>query len=361
MKGRIAVLGAGGIGGSIAAYLCRAGNDVTVIDQWAAHIEAIRREGLTLTDVHEAFTVHPPALHLSDVSGLRQSFDLIFISVKCYDTEWMTHLIAPYLSPTGCALAAMNGLNDETVAHIVGFGRTVGCVTTISAGVYDPGQVVRTDPTTLHAFSVGELTGIVTPRVREISEALQVIGESAATTNIWGARYAKLVWNAMGNALSGLLGLGTGAMTEREQSHANWVRVVTGCEAARAAFAMGVSVEPVGEVPALAYAEAASAQDMEGLVAKLTAAQSRRGLTAEQSARLPAPGRPSLLQDVIKHRRTEVDYLNGRIVQLASRLGIPAPMNQAIVDLTHELEAGVIQPGPVSLERLRPYLPTGLN
>lgn len=357
MEGKIAVLGAGGIGGSIAAYLCRSGHDVTVIDQWAAHIEAIRKDGLVLSDVNSEFTVRPPALHLSDVSGVREPFDIVFLSVKCYDTRWMTHLIAPHLSASGCVLAAMNGLNDETVAQIVGYGRTVGCVTTISAGVYDPGHVVRTDPTTLHAFSVGELSGIVTPRVYGIVEALGVIGESSATTNIWGARYAKLVWNAMGNALAGLVGPDAARLSAEQRDLHKSIRIAIGCEAAKVAVAKGIAVEPAGGIPARDLAEATTVEQIGALKDMLGAAGRARTLTAEQSARLPAPGRPSLQQDVIKGRRTEVDYLNGPIVQEGRSLGIPTPINEAIIDMTHRLEAGKLFPGAASLDELEPHLP----
>ena len=357
MEGRIAVLGAGGIGGSIAAYLCRTGHDVTVIDQWAAHIEAIRRDGLVLSDVNSAFTVRPPALHLSDVSGVREPFDIVFLSVKCYDTRWMTHLIAPHLSPSGCVLAAMNGLNDEAVAQIAGYGRTVGCVTTISAGVYDPGHVVRTDPTTLHAFSVGELSGIVTPRVEGIVKALGVIGESSATTNIWGFRHAKLVWNAMGNALAGLVGPDSAHLAEEQRNLHASIRIAIGSEAAKVALAKGVLVEPVGGIPARDLAEATTAEQIEALKELLGAAGRARTLTAEQTARLPAPGRPSLQQDVIKGRRTEVDYLNGPIVHDGRALGTATPMNEVIIDLTHRLDSGELKPGGANLDLLEPRLP----
>lgn len=356
MKGRIAILGAGGIGGSIGAYLAHSGHDVTLIDQWAAHMDAVKQKGLTLTDVNQEFTVPVKALHLSEVSGLREAFDIVFLSVKAYDTLWSTHLIAPHLKPTGFILPAMNTLPDETVAQIIGFHRTVGCVTTISAGVYDPGHVVRTDPTTLHAFTVGELNGVITPRVREVVEALEVIGESEATTNIWGARWAKMVWNCMGNALSGLMGPSATALTQEQQDLAGLIRVVTGCEAARVATLMGIAVGSVGGIPAQAFAEARTHGDLRALKVKLASARGQRDLSPEQLHRLPVPGRPSLLQDVLKGRRTEVDYLNGYIVKKAQELGVPTPMNEAIVDLMREIETGQVRPGVDNLRILEPYV-----
>ncbi|MBN1402640.1 MAG: 2-dehydropantoate 2-reductase [Anaerolineae bacterium] len=356
MGTRIAVLGVGGIGGSIVAYLARSGQDVTAIDQWAEHVEVMRREGLTLSDVNETFTVPVRALHLSDVSGVREPFDMVFLSVKSYDTVWLTHLIGPHVATSGCVLPAMNALNDETVARIVGYPRTVGCVTTISAGVYEPGHVVRTDPTTTHAFSVGELHGLVTPRVRTAVQMLTAIGPSEATTNIWGARWAKLIWNSMGNALAGLLGPHATDLTSKQRDLADAIRIIIGREAAKVALAQGVVLEPVQGIPGERFAHAEGQAAVQALQTELARAAGQRQLTPEQLARLPQPGRPSLLQDVIKGRRTEVDYLNGEVVRRGAELGVATPMNQAMIAEMHRLEAGEIEPGAEHLAALEPYL-----
>lgn len=356
MQPKIAVLGAGGIGGSIGAYLLRSGQDVTLIDQWAAHIEAIRRDGLTLTDANGDFTVPAKALHLSEVSGLMEPFDIVFLSVKSYDTVWSTHLIAPHLKPSGFILPAMNALNDEPVAQVVGYSRTVGCVPTISAGVYEPGHLVRTDPLTGHAFTVGELCGIITPRVQWVVEALQVIGPSEATTNIWGARWSKMIWNCMGNALAGLMGPDA-KLTPEEETLRDLISVIAGSEAARIALHLGVVLAPVNGLYLEEFAQATTRCEMEALAAKLAQARSSRRLTPEQARRVRVPGRPSLLQDVIKRRRTEVEYLNGDIVRRGKEMGLPTPMNEAIVSLMLQVERGEVTPGVANLRRLEFYLP----
>jgi len=112
VKERIAVLGAGAIGSSIGAYLIRDGHDVILIDQWAAHIEKIRNDGLTLTDLNGEFTVKARAIQLSDVNNLREMFDIVYLSVKSYDTRWSAYLIEPYLKPTGFIIPVQNSLND---------------------------------------------------------------------------------------------------------------------------------------------------------------------------------------------------------------------------------------------------------
>lgn len=356
MSKKIGILGAGAIGASIGAYLIRAGHDVTLIDQWAAHIEKIRADGLKLTDITGEYAVRARALHLSDVSNLGEPFDIVYLSVKSYDTRWSTYFIEPYVKPTGFILPAQNALNDEAVASIVGFNRVVGCVPSIGVAIYEPGHVIRTDPMTSHCFSVGELSGVITPRVTEIVDSLSVIGHSEATKNIWGVRWSKLVINCMMNTLSGLIGPALSSLTEQQRSTANLIRVATGCEVARVAHLLGIAVEPILGIPAAEFAEARTESDMAALKAKMEAALKRVYLTPEQAKKVGVPSRPSLLQDVIKGRRTEVDYLNGFIVRKGEEVGVATPMNRAIADLMRKLEKGELNPDPANLERLRPHL-----
>lgn len=88
MDKHIAVFGVGGIGSTIGAYLTRAGRDVTLIDQWPEHVEAMKWNGLRMSASNEDFTVRVRALHLGETSSLREKFDIAFLAVKSYDTVW---------------------------------------------------------------------------------------------------------------------------------------------------------------------------------------------------------------------------------------------------------------------------------
>jgi len=359
MTERIAIMGAGAIGGSIGAYLIREGLDVTLIDQWAAHIDKMKRDGLRLTDLKEDFTVPVKAFHISEASNIREGFDTVYLSVKSYDTCWSAHLIESLLKPTGFVLPAQNALNDELVASIIGYPRTVGCVPSISAGVYEPGHIVRTDPMVTHCFTVGELYGLVTPRVRRVVEALKALGPSDATTNIWGARWGKMLVNCMGNALAGIIGPDHSKMTGEQRDTAGMIRAAAGCEVVRVAEALGVVVEPLAAtgVTADEFVRATSLQGILALRGRMDQGAERRSLSADQISRLGVPGRPSLLQDVIKGRRTEVEELNGHVVRKGKEVGVSTPVNEAIVDTMNRIEAGSLRPTPGNVDLLRPYLP----
>jgi 2-dehydropantoate 2-reductase len=262
--------------------------------------------------------------------------------------------MARHVKATGFVLPAQNGMSDEVVAGVVGFNRTVGCVITVGAGVYDPGHVVRTEPAELHAFTVGELNGFVTPRVQEVADLLRPIGPSDVTTNIWGAKWSKMLVDCMGNALAGLTG--PSDMNEQQQEIAGIVRMMAGGEVARVAQALGVLVEPVFGIEASRFAQATIKDSIKTLQEAWMDATRNRNLSPEQIRRIGAPGRPSLLQDVMKGRSTEVDDLNGHVVKRGQEVGIATPVNGTIVEMMKQVESGELKPAPSNLDGFEPLL-----
>jgi 2-dehydropantoate 2-reductase len=184
MSKRIAFVGAGALGGYVGSYLAHNGHDVTLIDMWPEHIEAIRARGMQLDGVtdEECFTVKAAkTMHLTEVQSLakQKPIDIAFVSVKSYDTEWATMLIKPYLAPGGFVVSLQNCLNEEKIAGVVGWGKTLGIVASlISVELYEPGRIRRMVPKggkEHTVFRVGEVHGIVTPRVEELVAMLSQI------------------------------------------------------------------------------------------------------------------------------------------------------------------------------------------
>src|SRR5690606_24799048 len=144
-EGRILVVGAGAVGGFVGGKLAAAGHDVTFIDAWKEHVEAINRQGLMLSEPGKEIQVRVPAFHVDDVPCLPlASFDLVFICLKLYDTDWAVRLVVPLLSDKGCVVTLQNSLVEGVVAAHVGWDRTLGC---IGSGMYvalvEPGHVHR--------------------------------------------------------------------------------------------------------------------------------------------------------------------------------------------------------------------------
>src|SRR5438874_4398078 len=132
MGKRIAVVGVGAVGGYTGAHMVRAGEDVTFIDMWPAHVDEMDKNGLGIThhEGEEPFTVKVRALHLTEAQHLAKEapIDIAFVCMKSYDTQWAATLIRQYLAPSGYVVSLQNCMNEATIAEVVGWGRTLGCI-----------------------------------------------------------------------------------------------------------------------------------------------------------------------------------------------------------------------------------------
>src|SRR5262249_1988429 len=162
--------------------LTRAGRDVTLIDQWPEHVETMRRQGLRLSGTCGNHVIRVKAIHVHELQSITQPFDAAFVAVKSYDTEWATALALPYLArPDGVVVDFQNGINDERGAAVAGRGRTLGCIITIGAGLYEAGHAMRTD-TQAVGFKIGELDGKDTERARQLAAVMSDVAGAKLTT-----------------------------------------------------------------------------------------------------------------------------------------------------------------------------------
>ena len=343
---RIAVLGAGAIGCVVGGLLTRAGHDVTLIDQWPEHVEAMKSRGLRLSGTIGDFVVPVKALHIHEVQTVTEPFDAVFVAVKSYDTEWAVAMALAYLrEPDGVVVDFQNGINDTRVAALAGAHRSLGCVITISAGMYEPGHAMRTDTGTV-GFKIGEHDGRDTPRARELAALVSAVAEAKVTTNLWGERWSKLAINCMANPLSGLTGLGT--LDVRTIPEIAAIGVHLGAEAIAVGRAVGHEVEPIYGIPAQRYVDAYAGHGLAELLAEIAAIARARG-----------GGQPSLLQDVIKRRRTEIDHLNGYVCREGASRGVKTPFNDAVVGIVRGLGVG-FQPDRAHLDPVIRMLPAAV-
>jgi 2-dehydropantoate 2-reductase len=342
MERRIDIVGAGAIGCVVGGLLARAGRDVTLIDQWPEHVEAMKRHGLRLSGTCGDHVIPVKALHLHEAQSVAAPFDLAFIAVKSYDTEWATHLGRTYLKPDGLVVDFQNGINDERMAAIAGTERTLGCVILIGAGLYEPGHALRTDTGNL-GFKIGEHDGKDTPRAQALAKMLCDVAPSHVTTNLWGERWSKLAINCMVNPIAGLSGLGTAE--SRIEPLPRRLSIYLAAESIRVGRACGYEVEPIFGIDAQRFVDASEGRGLEDIERDIT-----------EQARQRGGGRPSMLQDVMRKRRTEIDHLNGYVSRRGRERGVPTPINDAVVAEVHRLGVG-FTPSPAHLEPLAKLLP----
>jgi 2-dehydropantoate 2-reductase len=331
--GRTLIWGAGAVGGTVGAYLVRAGEDVTFVDTVVPHVEAIADagRGLQISGPVDEFRISAPAMVPELVVG---TWKRIFLAVKAHHTEDACKALLPHLAPDGCLVSLQNGLCEAMVADIVGADRTVGAFINMGADWLAPGEILYSNR---GALVLGELDGIVSTRVEELLALLKRFEPSARITrHIWGHLWGKLAYasllfaQAVGN-------LGIADCLARPELFPLWRQLA-------------------GEVVRTARAEGVDARGSDGFVPAAFAPGGTEDQARDSIVAMVAFNRPNakthsgVWRDLaIRRRPTEVDAQLGLVVRRAERHALPRPALTALIDMIHEIEAG---DRPVSDENL---------
>jgi 2-dehydropantoate 2-reductase len=315
---RYTVFGAGAIGGTVGAHMVRGGESVLFVDRDLEHVRAMQARGLTIRGFSETFTVPVEAV---TPDNLPERLDTVLLACKAPATEAAVRSFADRLAPDGCVVSLQNGLNELTIAGIVGEQRTIGAFVNFSADYLEPGLI--------HfggrgAFYIGELDGSSTPRLQRLQQALAHWGNVQMTDNIWGFLWGKQAYGAMLFATA----LTNDSMADAIDQHRR-VSVELAREVLRVAAAVGR--RPLGfdgfEPDAIGSADRSMVDaSLERLIAV------RHGDEKTHSG---------VWRDMaVRKRRTEVDAHFGPIVEDAERRGLDVPLLRRMIEMIHELEEG---------------------
>lgn len=348
---RIAIFGCGALGGYVGGYLTRAGHDVTMIDPWAEHVAIMRDTGLRLEGLTdpENFQIKTNAILTSDLPphDAIEPFDIIFVAVKSFDTDDAITTIAPYLADDGFVVSLQNGINEDKIAAVVGQERTIGCIaSTIAVSLPAAGHIkrmVKLGGAAHIVFRVGEIDGRVTKRIKDVADMLSVIDSAMITENLMGERWSKLITNALRNPVAAARDQGSN-QNDRDP-HVRSLAIRIAAEAIQVAEAEGARLVKIAGVEPELLLAAGTGDDAayQAVTEKFFAAMERRSDTQ----------RPSMAQDVNKGRKTEIDQLNGFVVERAKRHRIATPVNEAIIAVIKRIEAGEITPSPDNLDHIQ--------
>ncbi len=341
IKRKMALVGAGAVGSVVGGYISKAGEDITLIDSWFQHVESIRRDGLLIDGTRGRHLVRARALHTSEMPAVTDRFDLLFVSVKSYDTQSMVTFMKPYLKEDAWVISCQNGMNECILVDLVGASRTVGCVITMGAEMVGPGSVRETGNRV--AFIIGELDGRITPRIQKLAEILGICSDTRVTTNLYGERWSKLARNCMDNPLVVLTGWNARQLHEDARIRIIFQTIVG--EIIQVAEAMGHKVEPILGIDVETWKKAAVLRQPE--VDKALFDEGRR--LGER--------RFSLYDDIRKGRPTEIDYLTGYVVKQGRKMGISVPVNEMIEMLVKDIEIGKIEAQPSNIDVLWKMIP----
>jgi 2-dehydropantoate 2-reductase len=320
---RFLVWGAGAIGGTLGAYLTRAGHDVTLVDTESEHVAAICRSGLRIAGPIAEFTQRVPAFTPEAISG---QWDTIILATKAHHTEAAAHALLPHLSVDGCVISAQNGLNELVIAEFLGAHRTVGAFVNFGADYIEPGVVFYGGR---GAVVIGEIDGRITARATAIRDAwLDFDDRAMITPNIWGYLWGKEAYGAM---------LFATALTNESIADAlanpryRGLYIALAREILAVAEARGITPESFDGFDPAAYLPSAD---------RYAAARSLDDLVTHN--RRSAKTHSGIWRDLaVRKRPTEVDAQLGIVVTLAHEVGVPTPLTARLVELIHDIENGV--------------------
>src|SRR5258708_269946 len=323
--------GGGAIGGTLAAYLARAGHDVTVVDTVREHVAAIEGVGIQFVGPISTFPARVPAFPPEAVRG---EGDIIVLATKAHHPDPAARALLPHLSASGCVISAQNGLNELAIADVVGAKRTVGAFVNFGADYMEPGVIHYAGRGTV---VVGGIDGRITPRVSAIRDAWLDFDQGAiVTTNIWGYLWGKEAYGAM---------LFATALTNESIADALPMpedrRLYTALPQESLAVPNPRALTPEsfdGFDPSSFLPEAAAD----------AAVRSLDDLVAHN--RRSAKTHSGIWRDLaVRKRQTEVDAQLGIVVTLGHEAGVDTPLTERLVQLIHDVENGV---RPQSLETL---------
>jgi 2-dehydropantoate 2-reductase len=318
----ILIWGAGAVGGTIGAYLARAGHPVVLVDVVAEHVAAINERGLTIEGPIEEFTQDLPSVTPDRLQGCYQRS---LLCVKAQHTAVAAAAMRPFLAEDGYVVSAQNGLNERVIAEILGRERTIGAFVNFGADYLGPGRVFYGGR---GAVVVGELDGPMTPRLAALHETLRDFEPGAITTdNIWGYLWGKLAYGALlfATALTNDSIADTLALPQYFALYR-----ALGIEILRVAAAEEIRPEGFnGFHPAAFHAgadPAATRRSIDEMVAhNRRSAKSHSGIWRDLA---------------VRKRKTEVDAQVAIIAEIAATHGLNTPLVDRVVHLIHEVEDG---------------------
>lgn len=321
---RTAILGAGSLGTIIGAFITGNGKQVDLIDAYKEHVDALNANGATVTGYTD-LNVPVKAIMPDQMEGI---YDLVILLTKQTTNKVALTKLLPNLGSDSVVCTLQNGIPEEGVAAIVGKERTVGGAVGFGATWVKPGVSMLTSPLETvrkYAFEIGEMDGVVRPRLSKIKEVLDSVGETKILTNLMGIRWTKVLINATFSGMSAALGCTFGDVLESPKAMICVAHIAD--ETIKTCHAQGYAmVNMQGEnLEALELNSEADIPEKMPLFRKVWGPHHKL--------------KASMLQDLEKKVPCEIDYINGIICKKGREFGVPTPFNDKVVELVKSAEA----------------------
>jgi 2-dehydropantoate 2-reductase len=334
-------MGCGAVGGVIAGGLLRSEQNLTVVTHNEEIARAVHVHGLRVTTPEGQQTV--PATVLVDLGGAEGPFDAVYLAMKATGVEQAARDLSAILSSHGYVVTLQNGIVEDRVAGILGSERVVGALVGWGATMHAPGVYEMTSRGDL---VVGELDGQVTPRVRQLQATLSAAAPTTVSTNIYGVLWSKLAINCVITTLGAVTGQLLGEMLRQRGIRSISLAIIG--EVVDVAQAHDVVLEPVGGTLDLNRLYLPPDSREAGFHLDQVPRHAIMRLVGLRFRHLKS----SMLQSLERGRRTEIEFMNGYVVEKGQAAGVPVPANEVLTHMVREIEAGARPVTPNNLRSL---------
>ena len=350
---KITILGAGAIGGLAGAYMSEAGYDVTLVDRWAEHIDAIKAHGIKVDGVRGDLHFDVKALHPSELTG---PLEAVLIATKSQHTLEALESVLPLFGPETFVVSYQNGFNEHdiaaklTEAGLGGLERVIGSIPNYGGALVDPGYLEFVHE---GAIQLGEMTGERTPRLAELAKMLSALTEVQLSGNIWGQIWAKEVYSAQ-VVFSALVN----APIRETLGVERYARIAGAVvrEALEIAEANGITVEAFDFFDPANYKPKTPA-DTQKLIDNINHAVWLLKKDQKPDAHQFKKKGSGIWWDIVyRNRPSEVRSSNGKLVDYAARVGADARLNAKLCEMIYEIEGGQRPLGFENYDELEAYV-----
>jgi 2-dehydropantoate 2-reductase len=307
---KICMLGAGALGSAIGGTLAAGGSEITLVDVYKPHVDAINANGLRMRTGDGERIVEVKAATDCRALGV---VDLVIVLVKSFHTREAMTAVRSIVGEKTVVMSLQNGLGHEDIlAEVVGKSHVIAGKTYVGGVFLEPGHVIAgtEDKETL----IGELDGAISARVKAIAAEFERAGlQTIVSANIYGTMWDKLLVNVATGALAGI--------TRLTYDDLYAVKEIEACSIAAVAEAMAV----------------AKANGIELSI------RDPRDAWIKASEGLPRDFKTSMLQSLEKGSVTEIDFINGAVVRWGARRKVPTPVNQTLVACMKGVERHLVR------------------
>lgn len=322
-----AIYGAGSLGTILGAFITKNGGQVDLYNRNTAHIEALKAKGATVTGTLE-FNQKVNAFTTDELSG---RYDIIFLMTKQQDNRAVAARLSEFLADDGVIVTLQNGIPELLLGEVVGNERVLGCTVAWGATMQGPGVCELTSSPDSLTFSLGSLTGRPNRHLDDVKALLELMGPVELDDNFIGTRWSKLLINAAFSGMSAVCGTTFGQAAKDKGSRRIVQALIKEC--IDVCKAGNIRIQPVqGKdiVKLLDYSNPIKKALSFAIIP----------IAIRKHALLKA----SMLQDIEKGKKCEVDAINGVVCDFGRKVGCPTPMNDKVVEIIHRIEAGELKP-----------------